>query len=236
MVILGCEVGCATGGARGLGSGTSPRATAAREWPGARGVEAAGPAAPGTMVWENGQLATTTRMPAAVAVLAAARQAAEMGGGAADEKRTSAGQQRQERAAALAAQLRARKAANEAEVAKQSAAEAEQIEALTQRAKEAGKVEKTAGESGQAGTLKRKWERWLASTHGTSVAARLKSDGGAPELDDMKRFSTWTYTTRQRYSCAGRTGVQLMCSHGWSSWSVSCGAKSLVLYETCGES
>jgi len=86
------------------------------------------------------------------------------------------------------------------------AEEAARIDATHARAKERGKVEKTAGESGAAGNLKRKWERWLASPHGEAVADRLKSSGGAPTVEDVKRFSTYTYEHRDRYSCVGRKG------------------------------
>ena len=63
------------------------------------------------------------------------------------------------------------------------AEEAARIDATHARAKDRGKVEKTPGESGAAGNLKRKWERWLASPHGEAVANRLKACGGAPTED-----------------------------------------------------
>ena len=67
-------------------------------------------------------------------------------------------------------------------------------------------VEKTAGESGAAGKLHRKWRAWLASEHGSVAAARLAAGDCAPTIEETKRFSTWVFTTRCRYSCVGRKG------------------------------
>ena len=101
---------------------------------------------------------------------------------------------------------RARAFRAEAQAARPSGADiAARVDATHQRAKESGQVEKTAGESGQAGVLKRKWEKWLASPHGQSVAARL-AGGGAPTVEDAKRFATYMYEERSTYSCVGRRG------------------------------
>ena len=83
--------------------------------------------------------------------------------------------------------------------------EAARIDKTHQRAKDNGQVEKTAGNSGATGSLKRKWERWLATAHGESVAVRL-AGGGAPTVEEVKRFATYTYEHRDRYSCVGRKG------------------------------
>ena len=79
------------------------------------------------------------------------------------------------------------------------AAEAAKIQLVLQRAEENGKVEKTAGESGAAGKLRNKWKRWLASGHGAEVAARLATSR-SPTIEDAKLFSTWVYTTREKFS------------------------------------
>jgi hypothetical protein len=85
-------------------------------------------------------------------------------------------------------------------------ADAARLETVHARAETHGSVEKTVGDNGQAGVLKRMWERWLASDHGKAVAERLKG-GGAPTLEDVKLFSTHTYCNRKHaYSCTGRQG------------------------------
>ena len=53
--------------------------------------------------------------------------------------------------------------------------------------------------------MKRKWEKWLRSPHGQGVAERL-AGGGAPTIEEMKRFSTYSYAHRSSYSCVGRKG------------------------------
>ena len=40
----------------------------------------------------------------------------------------------------------------------------------------------------------------LSTPHGSAVQARLAEEGGAPTVEETKRFSTWTFTTRQNYS------------------------------------
>ena len=102
---------------------------------------------------------------------------------------------------------RARKRREEALAAQKEvvSAEAAQIAVANERAKANGMVEKTAGESGAAGRLRNKWVKWLASEHGQAVANRLAA-GGAPTVEEAKLFSTWTYKTRQNYSCVGRQG------------------------------
>ena len=67
-------------------------------------------------------------------------------------------------------------------------------------------VEKTAGESGIAGCLHRRWLAFLESTTGKPIAARL-AEGGAPTVAEAKDFSTWLYSTRERWSRVGRVGV-----------------------------
>jgi len=107
--------------------------------------------------------------------------------------------------AALQRALERRAEAEEAENDR-VAAEAAAIAVATDRAREHGLVEKTAGESGAAGNLKRKWMKWLSTPHGSAVQARLAEEGGAPTVEETKRFLTWTFTTRQNYSPVGRTG------------------------------
>ena len=105
---------------------------------------------------------------------------------------------------AMEALARARAFRAEAQAARPSGADiAARVEATHQRAQERGQVEKTAGESGAAGNLKRKWEKWLASAHGQGVAARL-AHGGAPTVADAKRFtaSPRTRTSRGRHTRA----------------------------------
>ena len=75
-----------------------------------------------------------------------------------------------------------------------------------ERAKEHGLVEKTAGESGAAGFLRNKWVAFLESLNGKDIAARL-AVGGAPTVDEAKAFSSWAYSTRDRWSRVGRVGV-----------------------------
>ena len=105
-------------------------------------------------------------------------------------------------ALASARACRERALASRPSVEQQSA----QVDALLERAKEHGLVAKTAGQSGQAGVLQRKWQRWLEGD-GCFVADRIAA-GGTPDLEDMKRFSTWVYSAagRERFSCAGRKG------------------------------
>ena len=79
------------------------------------------------------------------------------------------------------------------------------VEELHARAETHGAVEKTVGDSGVVGTLRRKWERWLLTEHGRAVAERLKS-GGSPTIEEVKRFSSYTYCNREVYSCVGREG------------------------------
>ena len=75
----------------------------------------------------------------------------------------------------MEALARARAFRAEAQAARPSGADiAARVEATHQRAQERGQVEKTAGESGAAGNLKRKWEKWLASAHGQGVVVGLK--------------------------------------------------------------
>ena len=79
----------------------------------------------------------------------------------------------------MEALARARAFRAEAQAARPSGADiAARVEATHQRAQERGQVEKTAGESGAAGNLKRKWEKWLASAHGQGVvcSSLLRSD------------------------------------------------------------
>ena len=97
------------------------------------------------------------------------------------------------REAALAAQAEA------------SSKEAELVRCNHQRAKDHSLVEKTAGKSGAAGKLKMKWEKWLSSEHGKDTATRL-ADGSSPTIEEAKLFSTWVFTTRQRFSAVGRQG------------------------------
>jgi hypothetical protein len=107
--------------------------------------------------------------------------------------------------AALARAKQRRDAALAAQTERMTAEKAAIAEAH-EGAKEHGLVEKTAGESGAAGKLRNKWAKWLESEHGAEVAARLDSAGGVPTVEETKLFSTWTYTTRQKYSPVGRKG------------------------------
>ena len=80
------------------------------------------------------------------------------------------------RAKQLAELRAARKAAKAAAVTESEAAEARRIKELTDRAKANGQVEKTAGESGAAGALRRKWEKWLACVHGRAGRGFVESE------------------------------------------------------------
>ena len=108
----------------------------------------------------------------------------------------------------MEARARAEKRRKEAVAAQGArvAAAAERTRVNGERAKEHGLVEKTAGESGMAGCLHRRWQKWLESESGKVVATRLAS-GGSPSVDDAKAFSTWLYSSRERWSRVGRAGV-----------------------------
>ena len=58
-------------------------------------------------------------------------------------------------------------------------------------------MEKTAGQSGGAGRLRNKWIAFLQTSVGKEIAARLATS--APTVEDAKAFSTWVYSTRQRW-------------------------------------
>ena len=109
----------------------------------------------------------------------------------------------------MQALARARQRREEAVTAQAERLQAEQARTILngERAKEHGLVEKSAGESGAAGTLRNKWVAFLQSEVGKSVAARLLAGGGAPTVEEAKQFSTWVYSTRQKWSRVGRTGV-----------------------------
>ena len=107
------------------------------------------------------------------------------------------------RAKQLAELRAARKAAKAAAVTESEAAEARRIKELTDRAKANGQVEKTAGESGAAGALRRKWEKWLACVHGRATAERLnictiKKDLGKPRFLLLVGRVGWTSTATGR--------------------------------------
>ena len=111
-------------------------------------------------------------------------------------------------AAGVAALARARQRREEAVAAQtqRMTAETAAVRKAHEDAKKNGLVEKTAGESGNAGWLRNKWVKWLASESGSDVAARLAAEGGAPSVEETKLFSTWTYKTRQKYSPVGAQG------------------------------
>ena len=106
---------------------------------------------------------------------------------------------------ALARAKRRREEAMEAQ-AEKLAADAARTLHNAERAKEHGLVEKTAGESGAAGFLRNKWVAFLESLNGKDIAARL-AVGGAPTVDEAKAFSSWAYSTRDRWSRVGRVGM-----------------------------
>ena len=90
--------------------------------------------------------------------------------------------------------------------AKRMTAEKAAVAKAHEDAKQDGLVEKTAGESGNAGWLRNKWVKFLASPSGVDVASRLAAERVAPTVEEAKLFSTWTYETRQKYSPVGAQG------------------------------